>query len=60
MTLQEAIRIETIHNDHNPDITDPERWEAHRLLIEASKLVESFRVGVPRHVIRLLPGETKE
>lgn len=35
MTIDEAIKINTINNDHNPDYTDDERQQAHQLGIEA-------------------------
>lgn len=59
MKLAKAIEIETIHNDHNPNITDAERREAHQLAIEAMKRVQLQRS--PGGVFTVpLPGETEE
>ncbi|GAJ02143.1 unnamed protein product [marine sediment metagenome] len=60
MKLEEAIEIETIHNDHNPDFTDAEREEAHQLLIEAGKRIIKVRPHSFELRMYLLPGETKE
>lgn len=59
MTLEKAIEIQTIHNDHNPNITDPERWEAHDLSIEAMKFIQAWRKALPLTNPQLLPGETR-
>jgi len=60
MTLEEAIEIETIHNDHNPNYTDAEREEAHQLLIEAGKLEQKRRNFHVPYEEDLLPGETED
>ena len=65
MTLDKALKILTIHNDHNPDFTDVERREAHQLGIEALGRVKSLRIGKPGIQGRpdrfsILPGETEE
>jgi len=58
MTLQEAIEILTIHNDHNPNFTNAEREEAHQLGIEALKAIRRQRNSGPTYKVRLLPGES--
>lgn len=60
MTLERAIEIETINNDHNPNITDAERREAHQLGIEALKKIRVERQYAIHHFGRFLPGETKD
>jgi len=58
MTLEKAIEINTIHNDHNPNYTDAERNEAHQLGIEALKLVKELREGSHDIAGLELSGET--
>lgn len=60
MTLDEAIRIETIDNDHNPDITDEDRRRAHQLGIEAMKRIQEARTKYRSVWGDTLPGETEE
>ncbi len=60
MNINLAIKIQTIHNDHNPDFTDADRREAHQLGIEALKRVKKERTGYETYAPDLLPGETKE
>lgn len=60
MILQEAIKITQSLLDAPYDPWDEGMEQALKLLIEAGKLVEGLREGVPRRTIRLLPGETKE
>jgi len=60
MTRDEAIKILTIHNDHNPDFTDAQRREAHQLGIEALVFIEQHRSVLHTIYSTLLPGETKE
>lgn len=60
MTLDKAIEIQTIHNDHNPDFTDAEREEAHQLSIQAMKHTLFLRKYPKANTHLLLPGETKE
>jgi len=60
MTLQEAIEIVGGYVYEEKPCPVGLFDDACRLLIGAGKLVEDLRVGVPRHIIRLLPGETKE
>lgn len=60
MKLETAIEIQTIHNEHNPDITDAERREAHQLGIEALKRIQYLRFhGYQSTQIKLL-GETED
>ena len=59
LKLDKAIEVLTIHNDHNPDITDAERREAHQLGIEALKEVRKARGGDPALDGELLPSETE-
>ena len=59
MTLDQAIKIQTIHNDHNPNFTDAQRREAHQLGIEALKWVKRYRPDNKTDKWSLLPGETK-
>jgi len=58
MNLPEALEIQTIHNDHNPNFTDAERQEAHQLGIEAINFIILSRAAEPGSVPELLPGET--
>ncbi len=58
MTIDKAIKILTIHNDHNPDITDAQRQEAHQLGIEALKRVRDNPIVVEHYMRALLPGES--
>lgn len=60
MNIPRAIEIQTIHNDHNPNITDAEREEAHQLLIEAGKRLIDGREKGYDYFGHLLSGETKE
>jgi hypothetical protein len=60
LTIDEAIKIQTIHNDHNPNFTDAEREEAHQLSIEALKECKKAREGDPALDGELLPGEGPE
>lgn len=60
MRLDRAIEIQTIHNDHNPNITDAEREAAHQLSIEAMKREQILRREIPYDRDGLLPGETEE
>ncbi len=60
MTIDEAIRILTIHNDHNPNITDAERNEAHQLGIEALKRIKETRTDYGVVLDMPLPGETED
>jgi len=60
VTLDTAIEIQTIHNDHNPDFTDAQRREAHQLGIEALKRVRDNPIVPTFHLRALLPGETVE
>jgi len=59
MTLDEAIEILTIHNDHNPDYTDQDRRDAHQLGIEALKRVKWHNQQHLGGFYEPLPGETK-
>jgi len=59
MTIDEAIEIETIHNDHNPNFTDAEREEAHQLGIEALKRLKGYQDHTISITLEPLPGETK-
>lgn len=59
MKLERAIEIQVIHNDHNPDITDAERREAHQLGIEALKRIEKARPSLFTLRHPLLPGESE-
>jgi hypothetical protein len=60
MTIEEAIEVQTIHNDHNPNFTDAERRAAHQLGVEALKRIEAIRKHQSYSVFPSLPGETKE
>ena len=60
MKLEKAIKILTIHNDHNPDFTDADRRNAHNLGIEALKQVCANRHSAWPNRADMLPGETKE
>lgn len=58
MKLSRAIEIETIHNDHNPNITDAEREQAHQLLIQAGNYIIHIRAFSLQHQAAKLKGET--
>ena len=60
MTLEKAIKILTIDNDHNPEFTDADRCEAHQLGIEAMKDLNAERNVLTALGKRLLPGETED
>jgi len=60
ITLEKAIEILTIHNDHNPNFTDAERREAHKLGIEALKRIKHYREEYFSLADHTLPGETKD
>lgn len=60
MTLEKAIKIQTINNDHNPDYTDAEREAAHQFSIEALKVLDLARFNSNGEWPPLLPGETQE
>ena len=60
MTLKQAIEIETIHNDHNPNFTEAERRAAHQLGIEALKRLQKLRLLYFDPPRELLPGETRK
>ena len=60
MTLDKAIAIQTIHNDHNPNFTDAERRQAHQLVLEASKRFKELREVIRVPYTALLPGEDPE
>lgn len=60
MTIDEAIEILTIHNDHNPNFTDADRRDAHELGIEALKQIKQIRAYAKELYLPLLPGETKK
>ena len=60
MTLTEAIDVGERYFNLHHNVPRAEVDEAARLFIEAGQLVESLRVGVPRHIVRLLPGESRE
>ena len=66
MNIDKALEILIIHNDHNPNFTDGQRNEAHRLGIEALKAVKHARAndyyspGRQTSWIPPLPGETKD
>ena len=57
MKLDKAIEILTIHNDHNPNLTDAERNQAHQLGIEALKYVNRLRAFSIQARQARLPGE---
>jgi len=57
MTIQKAIEIQTIHNNHNPNFTDADREKAHQLGIEALKRYRSHKVLLADYDFDLLPGE---
>ena len=59
MKIDKAIEILTIHNDHNPNITDAERREAHQLGIEALKRLKVIRTDPRGLWVIPLPGETE-
>ena len=56
-TINEAIEILTIHNDHNPNFTDADREEAHQLGIEALKHFQYYRDNNIISFVKRLPGE---
>ena len=60
MKISKAIEILTIHNDHNPDYTDLDRRDAHKLGIEALKFFKDLedRGALPSNA--RLPGEEPE
>ncbi len=60
MKTERAIKILSIHNDHNPNFTDAERQEAHQLSIEALKQIRQIRVYAKELFLPLLPGETDD
>ena len=60
MTIEEAITIETIHNDHNPTITDAQRHQAHNLSVEALRFRLRWEQQEGEKDFPLLPGETRE
>lgn len=60
MTIDKAIKILTIHNDHNPNFTDAERRKAHQLGIEALKREKFNRENPDIVIVGLLPGEEVE
>ena len=60
MTLNEAIKIETINNDHNPDYTDEQRRQARQLGIEALKCIKEYRTGRYETINSPLSGETED
>jgi len=59
LKIDKAIEILTIHNDHNPNITDAERREAHQLGLEALKQVKESRFDPSTWRSQTLPGETE-
>ncbi|MBU0847430.1 hypothetical protein KKH23_09630 [Patescibacteria group bacterium] len=60
MTLDKAIEILTIHNDHNPNFADADRREAYRLGIEALKREKENRDNPDFVRVGQLPGETND
>jgi len=60
MTLEKAIRIQTIHNDHNAIFTDAQRRAARQLGIEALKRLIQNRTSAPTVTFYPLPGETED
>ena len=60
MNISKAIEIQVIHNDHNPEFTDADRNEAHRLSIEALKREKDNRDDLNIVMVGLLPGEPEE
>ncbi|MBA7588193.1 hypothetical protein ES708_30244 [subsurface metagenome] len=60
MTIDQAIKILTINNDHNPDFTDAERQEAHQLGIEALKRIVYLRLDMDCPHWMTLPSETTD
>ena len=60
MKIGKAIKILTIHNDHNPNYTDADRNQAHQLGIEALQFVQHHRSVLSTIYSKLLPGETKD
>jgi len=59
MTIDKAIEILTINNDHNPTFTDAEREQALQLGIEALNRIITSRHSKHHNYKRLLPGETE-
>jgi len=45
MTIEQAIEILTINNEHNPNYTDTDRQKAHQLGIEALEKVKGGLQG---------------
>jgi|GEM_PF-2192318 len=60
ITIDKAIEILTINNDHNPNFTDAERRAAHQVGIEALKFRKSEKEAGYLDEDDLLPGETKD
>jgi len=60
MTLAEAIEIVKDYNSSTFETSYVPFSKALQLVIEAGKLVEVLRAGLPRNVVKLLPGETRE
>ncbi len=60
MTIDEAIKINKLHN--NPSIKDqaPKLWAAQNLGIEALKQVKESRFDPSTWTSQTLPGETKD
>jgi len=58
--LERALEINIIHNDHNPNITDAERNQAHQLGIEALKRFRQQRQDPHCRGFYKLPVETEE
>ena len=60
MILEEAITINIIQNDHNPNYTDAQRQQAHNLGIEALKRLQDMRISPCTTADEILPGETEK
>lgn len=60
MTLQKAIEILNRGGNVPSGYSCADMGDALKLGIEAMKLTEGLRAGLPRECIRLLPGETEE
>ena len=71
MRIPEAIKINTINNDHNPDYTDADREQAHQLGVEALARLTQLRdflsglsvvqlLLLPSRIRALLPSETDQ
>ena len=60
ITIDEAIKILTINNEHNPDYTDADREAAHQLGIEALKRIKDYRERSSLFATPLLSGETND